>query len=89
MSLSRAKLGLSPQELGIVLAVMACERSERGFPDRNAIKQMAKYGSDNLPSVLVELDWLEVAGKSGRLTLYKGSARAWRELGFEREGAVV
>lgn len=88
-SASRALLDLSPQELQIVVAVMACERSERGFPDRNAIKQIAKYGSDNLPSVLVELDWLEPAGKSGRLVLYRATRRAWSELGFERpEGAA-
>jgi len=89
MSSSRAKLGLSPQELHVVLAVMSCELSEKGFPSRKAIKQISKYSSDNLPSVLVELDWLEPAGKDGTTTLYRATRRAWSELGFERpEGAA-
>jgi hypothetical protein len=82
-------LDLSPQELRIVLAVMACERAEGGFPSRNAIKSMAKYGSDNLPSVLVELDWLEPAGKDRNVTLYRATARAWAELGFERPAVTT
>lgn len=88
MSSTRAKLGLAPQELNVVLAVMACELSEKGFPDRKAIKQIAKHGSDNLTSVLVELDWLEVAGKSGPLVLYRATRRAWSELGFARPAAT-
>lgn len=72
-----------------MLAVMACEIAENGFPDRKALREIAKYGSDNLPSVLIELDWLAVAGKSGTRSLYKASDRAWTELGFERpEGAA-
>jgi hypothetical protein len=87
-SASRAVLDLSPQELRIVVAVMACERAEGGFPNRNAIKSMAKYGSDNLPSILVELDWLEPAGKDKNVTLYRATRRAWIELGFARPAAT-
>lgn len=88
MSASRAKIDLAPQELRVVLCVMACEIAEKGFPSRNAIKAMARYGSDNLPSTLVELDWLEEAGKDGKTTLYRATKRAWDELEIRRPEAT-
>jgi hypothetical protein len=88
MSKSRAKLDLAPQELSTVVAVMACEIAEKGFPSRKPIKQISKFSSDNMTSHLVELDWLEPAGKDGRTTLYRATRSAWAELEFSHPEAT-
>lgn len=75
-------VGLTPAELGVVVAVMACERAEGGYPCRRAIWDVARGGEERLPSQLVTRGWLERAGTVGRVALYRATERAWLELGF-------
>ncbi|UOF77345.1 hypothetical protein [Caudoviricetes sp.] len=83
-SASRAACDITPTELRVVVAVMACERSMGAYPTRAAILKVSGCKSANLPSELTALDWLEFAGWVGRHSLYRATERAWRELGFSR-----
>lgn len=77
------RLGLNPSELRIVLAAMACERAEFGFPSGDALASVADVSKRNIAN-LVATRWLEKAGKEGRVFFYRAGARAWRELGFSK-----
>jgi hypothetical protein len=90
MSATRRATGLAPHELAVVVAVLSCEIAEGGFPTREAIADITQCEDTSMPSRLVREGWLERAGKStGNAVSYRGSDRAWRELGFVDARAKV
>jgi hypothetical protein len=76
---------LTPCEESVVVAVMACERAEHGYPCRRAIEMVAAYGDESLPSRLAGGGWLESIRIEGdaRNVVYRATARAWRHFGYE------
>lgn len=87
---TKVKLGLTETELQIVVATMACERAERGFPTRDAIAQVAPHGDVALVSRLAARGWLERRDGARKLpkgerVTYRATAFAWAALGFEWE----
>lgn len=78
---TRAVLGITPMELCVVVAVMACERAEDGYPCKRAIADLVPHSTDAVPSRLVGLGWLERAGMDGLLALYRATDWAYEALG--------
>lgn len=80
----RQRTGLSPAELALVIAALACEVAE-GYATAQAIARVAGVSEPTVSGLLMT-GWLERAGRCGRAHVLRGTDKAWRlyELG---EGA--
>ena len=77
----RQRTGLSPSELSLVIAALACEVVD-GYGTAQAIAKVAGVSAPTV-SDLLRTGWLERAGRCGRAHVLRGTNKAWRlyELG--------
>lgn len=80
---SKRKLGVTPRQLEVIVAVGTCEIVHGGLPTRSAVQQVAGVG-DNAFADVVSLGYIEAQGRTVEgFAVYRVAVKGWRVLDLE------